>query len=90
VRYSVKSRLAATALQRACELEARTDLECSSRRREPSGNEAPVVRWWARAMPRRGSTCGRREKDKEIESIPDPKGRESRSPTDFPLHNSVF
>jgi hypothetical protein len=31
VRYSVKSRLVA-ALQRACELEARTDLECLARR----------------------------------------------------------
>ena len=24
------------------------------------------------------------------ESIPDPKGRESWTPTDFPLHNSMF
>jgi hypothetical protein len=42
---------------------------------------------WGRPCPRCGSTSCRRETD---ESIPDPKGRESRTPTDFPLHNSLF
>jgi hypothetical protein len=45
---------------------------------------APVV-----ALLCREGSCSRRKK-KADESIPDTKGRESRTPTDFPLHNSRF
>jgi hypothetical protein len=45
--------------------------------------------WWARAMPRCGSTCARRGK-KADESIPAPKGRESRTPRTFPCITACF
>ena len=51
--------------------------------------EQSAPKWLAKAMPPLWQYLAPLAKMAD-ESIPAPKGRESRTPTDFPLHNSMF